>query len=180
MAGPEMDEALAEALGIDVDQLQAARESAFDRLVQEAVAEGELGSRQAERMQAWRKLRPYLQPESLVARALEMTPDQLRAALDQGQSLWDLAEEHDLDFDSARDRLMAAGKEAVQQAVADGAISQDQAEEAFKLAGRGRRFARRGFGPMGFGGRGRCGPGRGWGGWWQGEAEDRTTLPDVI
>lgn len=180
MAGPEMDEALAEALGIEVEQLRAARESAFAKIVQDAVAEGELGAKQAERMQAWHKLRPYLQPEALVARALDMSPDQLQAALDEGKSLWDLAEERGLDFERGRDRLMAAGKAAVQQAVADGAISQDQADEVFKLAGPGRRFDRRGFGPMGFFGRHHRGWGYGWGGPWRGEAGDRPAPPDVI
>jgi hypothetical protein len=146
---------LAEALGISVDQLRAAQDSAVDNGIKQAVAEGELAPKQAERMLTWRKLRPYLNPEALAARVLEMTPDQMDAAMSQGKSLWDLAQERKLDFGTARERFLAAGKAAVQQAVADGAITQQQADEVAKMAGhRHGPGGRGGFGPMGFFGRG--------------------------
>lgn len=177
---------LAEALGISVDELRAAQDSAVDNGIKQAVAEGELAPKQAERMLTWRKLRPYLNPEALAARVLEMTPDQMAAAMSQGKSLWDLARERRLDFGTAREKFLAAGKAAVQQAVADGAITQQEADEVAKMAGqrhgpgeffggrggfgpigffgRGPGFGpwgfagrRHGFGPMGFFGRGRCG-----------------------
>ncbi len=177
---------LAEALGITVDQLRAAQDAAVDNGIKQAVDEGELAPKQAERMLTWRKLRPYLNPEALAARVLDMTPDQMAAAMSQGKSLWDLAQERKLDFGTARERFLAAGKAAVQQAVADGAITQQEADEVAKMAGqphgpggffgghggfgpmgfsgRGPGFGpwgfagrRHGFGPMGFFGRGRCG-----------------------
>lgn len=177
---------LAEALGITVDQLRAAQDAAVDNGIKQAVDEGELAPKQAEGMLTLRKLRPYLNPEALAARVLDMTPQQLEMAMDQGQSLWDLAQERRLDFGTAREKFLVAGKAAVQQAVADGTITQQQADEVAKMAeqrhgpggffgghggfgpmgffGRGPGFRpwgfagrHRGFGPMGFFGRGRCG-----------------------
>lgn len=169
----QFESRMAAALGVSVEQLHAAKEQAFDGGIQEAVDEGELAPKQAERMRTWRRLQPYLNPPALAAQALNMTPEQLRAALDQGKSLWDLAEERQVDLASGRAKFLAAGRAAVQQAVADGAISQEQADEFARMAGR--RFGpggffggrggfgpmgffgrRRGFGPMGFSGRGRC------------------------
>jgi hypothetical protein len=188
------DARLAEALGISVEQLRAAREQAIDGGIQQAVDEGELAPKQAERMRTWRKLQPYLNPQALAAQVLGMTSEQLQAALDSGKSLWDLARERQVDFASGREKFMAAGKAAVQQAVADGAISQEQADEFVKTIGqRGpggffgghRGFGpmgffgrRRSFGPMGFFGQGRCGGL--WNASWHGEPRAETTPPAVI
>ena len=198
---------MAEALGISVDQLRAAQDQAVDAGIKQAVDEGELAPNEAERMRTWRKLRPYLNPQALAARVLELTPEQLQTALDQGKSLWDLAQERQLDFGTGREKFLAAGKAAVQQAVADGAVSQQQADEFVKSVGQrhgpggffgghggfgpmgffGRGpgfgpmgfFARRhGFGPMGFSGRGRCGGP--WDASWHSEQPAETTPPAVI
>lgn len=197
------DARLAEALGISVEQLQAARDQAVDSGIQQAVDEGELAPKQAERMRTWRKLQPYLNPQALAAQVLGMTPEQLQAAMGQGNSLWDLAQERQLDFGTGREKFLAAGKAAVQQAVADGAISQQQADEFVKMVsqrhgpggrggfgpmgffGSGPRFGpmgffarRHSFGPMGFSGRGRCGGP--WDASWHGEQHVEPTPPTVI
>jgi hypothetical protein len=186
---------MAEALGVSVEQLQAAREQAFDNGLQEAVDEGELAPKQAERMRAWRRLRPYLNPPTLAAQVLNMTPEQFQAALDEGKSLWDLAKEQEIDFATGREKFLAAGRAAVQQAVADGVISQEQADEFVQMArqrgGPGSAFRgrggfgpmgwfgrRRGFGPMAFFGRGRCGGP--WNAGWGSAERAGTTPPDVI
>ena len=182
---------LAKALGITVEQLRNARETAFANALNQAVTEGELAPKQAERMRAWHKLHPYLNPEALAARVLDMSPEQLKTALGQGQTLWDLAAERQLDWPSALEKLMAAGQAAVQQAVADGAITQEQAEEIKRMRGPGFGPGSMGgpfhHGPMGFFGRGRCGQGQGfpgmWGGPWHGEAQPgqgAPTPPEVV
>lgn len=201
------DARLAEALGVSVEQLRAAREQAVDSGIQQAVDEGELAPKQAERMRTWRKLQPYLNPQALAGRVLEMTPEQLQAAMDQGKSLWDLAQERQLDFRTGREKFLAAGKAAVEQAVADGVISQQQADDLVKMVGqsggpggflgghpglgpmgffgRGPGFGpmgffgrHHGFGPLGFFGRGRCrGP---WNASGHGEQRVETTPPAVI
>lgn len=157
--GADLESRMAEALGVSVEQLRAAQEQAFDGGLQQAVDEGELAPKQAERMRTWRRLRPYLNPPVLAARVLNMTPEELDAALDQGRSLWDLAEERQVDFTAGREKFLAAGRAALQQAVADGVISQEQADEFVKMAGQRRGpggffGGRGGFGPMGFPGRG--------------------------
>ena len=178
-AGDEFGEEeteLAKALGITVEQLRSARETAFANTLSQALTEGEVAPKQAERMRTWRKLHPYLNPEALAAKVLDMSPEQLQAALDQGQTLWDLAAERQLDWPSAWGKLMAAGQAAVQQAVADGAITQEQADEVKQM--RGPRF---GLGPMGVFGRGRCGQGHGvhgmWGGPWHGRSQPGQAAP---
>lgn len=200
------DARLAEALGISVEQLRAARDQAIDSGIQQAVDEGELAPKQAERMRTWRKLQPYLNPQALMAQVLGMTPEQLQAALDSGKSPWDLAQERQVDLGSGREKFLAAGKAAVQQAVADGAISQAEADDLVKRVtqrgpggffeghpgfgpmgffGRGPGFGpmnffgrRRGFGSMGFFGRGRCGGP--WDAAWRSEPRAETTPPAVI
>lgn len=153
----EFESRVAAALGVSVEQLHAAKEQAIDDSLQQAVDEGELAPKQAERMRTWRRLRPYVNPPALAARVLNMTPEQLQAALDQGKSLWVLAEEQQVDFASGREKFLAAGRAALQQAVADGVISQEQADEFVKMAGQRRGpggFFGGGFGPMGFPGQG--------------------------
>lgn len=197
--GGDMEARLAQALGISVEQLRAAEESAMTGAIDQAVEEGELAPKAAERMKARLKLRDYVDPQSLIAQALDMTPEQLKAAWDEGKSPWDLMEERDLDFRSAIGKLMSAGKATLQQAVSEGVISQDQADEILRSRGRGRGpfgFASPGprrFGRGGFFGSGRCGwgrgcAGRGYGAWGHGpwheraylEPDDLSAPPDVI
>ena len=143
----EMDAELAAVLGISSEELRAAKDTAITNMIEKAVAEGELAPKEAERMTAARKLRGYVDPISLMAQVLEMTPEDVKAALDAGQTPWDLAAEKNLDFGTARQKLMVAGKATLDQAVADGVITREQADELFNRRG---RFGKRGFG-LGFG-----------------------------
>ncbi|MEZ4770039.1 MAG: hypothetical protein R2844_16605 [Caldilineales bacterium] len=159
----EMDAELAAVLGITVDELRTARDTAVANMIEKAVAEGELAPKEAERMTAARKLRSYVDPMALMAQVLGMTTEDVRAALDGGKTPWDLAAEQNLDLGTAWQKLMAAGKAMLDQAVADGVITREQADELFSRRGRG-FFGKRGFGPGfmggGFGRRHRHG---GWG-----------------
>lgn len=157
----EWDVALAAALGISVESLRTARDAAATNMIEKAVAEGELAPKEAERMQAARRLRGYVDPVALIAQVLDMTPPDVQAALDAGKTPWDLAAERNLDFSAARQKLIAAGKSTLDQAVADGVISREQADELSSRRGRG-FFSRRGFGPGFMGG---CGRRRGRDGW---------------
>ena len=95
--GFEDDDKLAQALGISVEALRKAKDAAFASAVQEAVDEGELAPKQAQRMLAWRALRKVINLQALAAQVIEMTPAELQAALDQGQSPWDLLAAKGLD-----------------------------------------------------------------------------------
>lgn len=182
--GGDMEAKLAEALGISVEQLRAAQEKAAASSIDEAVASGELAPKQAERMLAWLKLRNYVDLPALAAQALDMTPEQLWAELESGKSPWDLLAERNLDIGTALQKLMTAGKAKLQQAVADGVITQAQADEIAKM--RGPQFGPGpmggpfGFGPMGPLGRGRCGRGPGFRGPWSGPWRSEPQPPEVI
>ena len=82
----EMDAELAATLGISVEELRAAQDTAVANMIEKAVAEGELAPKEAERMQTARKLRGYVDPIALMAQVLEMTPEDVKAALDAGRT----------------------------------------------------------------------------------------------
>ncbi len=147
----EMNAELAAVLGISVEELRAAKNTARTNMIEKAVAEGELAPKEAERMTAARKLRNYVDPMALMAQVLGMTTEEVQAALDGGKTPWDLAAEKNLDLGTAWQKLMAAGKAMLDQAVADGVITREQADELFSRRGRG-FFGKRGFGPGFMGG----------------------------
>jgi hypothetical protein len=139
---------LAEALGITTEELQAAREQANQAAIEQAVAEGLITQEQADEMaekkQTAEALQSYLGRDVLLAQALGMTVEELQAAYDEGKSLSDLLSEKGLDAAAVRENLQAAREAALAQAVEDGVITQEQADE----------LAERGAGKRGPGGRG--------------------------
>jgi hypothetical protein len=151
VSGAAIDEnaLLADALGITVDELQAAREAANQAAVDQALAEGLITQEQADQMQARRDLQSYLDRDVLLARALGMTVEELQAAYADGVTLSDLMSERGLDAAAVREKLQAAYDESLAQAVADGVITQAQADE---MQDRGAFFGI--GGPVGPGGRG--------------------------
>ncbi len=169
VADSDIDEnaLLAQALGITVDKLQAAREAANQAALEQAVAKGLITQEQADAMLAHKNLKSYLDRDTLLAKALGMSLEDLQAAYAEGKTLSTLMREKGLDAATVREKLQAAYNEALAQAVKDGVITQQQADAMAKDG-----F---GFGPMmpfegrGHGrGRGGC-PGmqpRGEGGSW--------------
>ena len=94
------------------------------------------------------------------ADALGLTPVELFTELHDGKSLEDVAEAQGVDLEDVQDTIQAAGlearKEAIEQAVEDGKLSQEQAdwmlegmEKGFFPGGRG--FRGGGFGRFGHG-----------------------------
>ncbi|MGC9348424.1 MAG: hypothetical protein ACP5JG_09830 [Anaerolineae bacterium] len=125
---------LADALGVSVETLQAAREAANEAALAQAVEEGLITQEQADEMLSRKALMDYLNRDSLLAAALGMTVEELQAAYEEGKTLSTLLEDRGLDAVTVRDRLMTAYEEALAQAVADGVITQEQADE---MASRG-------------------------------------------
>jgi hypothetical protein len=112
------DEYLAEALGITVEELRAAHQTAFDRAVDRALEQGLITEEQAEQLKDRGSMRPGGGPggrggfglrgadidmDALLAEALGITVDELAAARD------------------------AAAEAALQARVADGSITEDEA-----------------------------------------------------
>jgi len=122
------DALLAKELGITVDELQSARSAAQDAALEEAVDKGYLTAEQAEMLKARKALAQFINPEELMAKALGISVDELQAAHQAGKTLPQLVEESGLDMDTVRSNLQAAYQEALQQAVEDGVITQQQAD----------------------------------------------------
>lgn len=176
-------ENLAAALGITTDQLEVAQNEAYAASVADAVAAGQITQAQADRMLTAHALKSAIDRQQILATALGMTVDDLEAALADGQTLVDLMVAQGIDSATLQANLQAAHEAAVQQAVADGVITQAQAdaflaEGGFNLFGHGGE----GFhgGPGGPGGRGGRGgrDGRGGRGFGLPLAPDSTT-PDT-
>lgn len=147
----ERGELLAEALGITVEELQAARDKAFEKGLDQAVEAGEIEREDADLMLARQRLMRAVDHEAILAEALGVTTQELQAAREDGTGLRDLIAKQGLTAAELRTKLEAAHEAAVDQAVADGVITREQADALAETRGmRGMR----GFGPGGHGMRG--------------------------
>ncbi|MCD6285171.1 MAG: hypothetical protein J7M39_04570 [Anaerolineae bacterium] len=120
---------LADALGITPEELTAAREQANEAAVAQAVEEGIITQEQAAAMQSRKDLAGYLDRNALLAGALNMTLDELEAAYADGETMSSLTAQKGLDAAAVRDGVMAAREAALAEAVADGVITQEQADK---------------------------------------------------
>lgn len=135
---------LADALGISVEALEAAQDEAHAAAIADAVANGDITQEQADLMAAHKALHDYVDHEAVMAEALGVSVEELEAAQADG-TLRDLIRSLDLDRGAMAEQMQAAMDEAVSQAVADGVITQEQADQLRAMGGE------RGFGPGGFG-----------------------------
>ncbi len=126
--GEKMDTYLAEALGISVEELQAAREKASDAAMEAAVESGEITEEQANLMEARQALKGYINQETLTASALGITVEELQSARDQGKSIRDLMDELGITEEDFQAAMKTAYEAVVQQAVEDGVVTQEQAD----------------------------------------------------
>jgi hypothetical protein len=155
------DALLAEALGISVEDLQAARDEAHAAALAELVDGGYLTQEQADLMTARQALKEYVDPDALTAEALGISLADLQAAREEGTSLPALLEELGLTFAEFAQAKQDAYQSAVQQAVDDNVLSQELADQILSGAAGGPGFGFRGpggfgrhGGPGGFGGNG--------------------------
>lgn len=168
------DEYLAEALGITVEELQAARETAYAAYLADAVAAGEITQVQADELLARQRLSSYIDHEALVAEALGLSVDELEAALAGGQSLSDLMTAQGLTAETLQTALQTAYEAAIARAVADGVITQAQADAYLSASPNFGLFG----GHHGFGG-GRGGHGHGGGFSRPDDTDPDTTTPET-
>lgn len=166
-----MKETLANALGISVDELEAARtegktledlaaekgvdmadvqvamEAARAEAIAQAVTDGTITQAQADEMlsHAWQPNGPMghggpgggllegvIDPAAMhetLANVLGVTVEELQAAREQGKTLEELAAEKGVDMADVQAAMDAARTDAVNQAVADGIITQAQADQ---------------------------------------------------
>ncbi|NOZ73453.1 MAG: hypothetical protein GXP38_16385 [Chloroflexi bacterium] len=117
--GPDQEQLLADALGITVEELQAAKQEAFDAALDQAVAEGLITQTQADFLK---------EHQGMARRGLGMIAPLQRFAnvdIDMDALLADALGISVDDLSAARDAAREAGLE---QAVADGRITQEQAD----------------------------------------------------
>lgn len=153
--GVDFEPLLADALGISVEELRDAREEARQLATAAAVDAGRLTEEQADLMNAMAALKDVIDPQALTAQVLGISEDELQDLRGTRGALADLLEEKGLTPAEFRTQMQAAFEAAVQQAVEDGVITQEQADAILE--------AKAGFGrgmmpPGGFGGRGPGGP----------------------
>jgi hypothetical protein len=120
---------LADALGITTEKLTAGREQANEAAMAQAVDEGIITLEQATAMQSRKDLAGYLDRDALLAGALGMTLDELETAYGDGETMSSLMAEKGLDAAAVRNGVIAAHKAALAEAVTDGVITQEQADE---------------------------------------------------
>ncbi len=138
-----MHEAIARNLGISVEEYDAAVETAQQEVIDEAVAEGWLTEDQAERMRErmeegdmpWIKgrnsrfvRRAAGHSITTVAETLDMTPQELLAELRDGRSIAEIAAEQGVDTQTIVDALMDQLREKLDEAVANGRLTQERAD----------------------------------------------------
>lgn len=145
--GVDREALLAEELGITVDRLQEAQEAARVQALEQALEQGLITQEQYDQMQLRLLVEPYFDRQVLLAQALGIEPNALAE-----KSLAEWLEELDLDRQTLTERLEDAYGAALEQAVADGVITQEQADTLLDK-GLMRMFGRDLGRPMGRGGR---------------------------
>lgn len=185
-------EDLAAALGIDVETLQAAHETAMTQALEQAVSAGLITQEQADNLSARGFAGRHgfgkgileangIDYDALLAEALNISVEQLEAARTQAfttsvdnavaegtitQEQADLIKGQTALFadENFQNSMQTAFEAAVQQAVSDGVITQAQSDRILEAQSqRGGFFGRGGLGGHGFGGPGFGRHGRGGG-----------------
>lgn len=142
--GFDYDAYLAEELGVTVEDLQNARQAAHEAALEQAVAEGVISEEQADLILAGKALRQYIDPQEILSEALGIDVADIEAAREAGEPLRDLFGE--MEPAEIKEALQSAFEDAVQQAIDDGVITADQAEQLQEKGFAGRSFGnRRGF-----------------------------------
>ena len=124
---PDMDSYLADALGITLEELQAAQATAREAALADAVADGRITQEQADLMTARQALRDYIDQDAILAGVLGISTDELEAAK-ADHTVRDLIVNSGLSPEEMRTAVQEAYEAAVAQAVADGVITQEQAD----------------------------------------------------
>lgn len=171
---PDRDEVhalLAEELGVTVDELDAVQTAVQEAMLAQLVEDGTITQEQLDEMLEMRALHDLAKDifsrddaQAVIAEQLGLTIEELAAARDEGTRIYDLAEEQGIDMDTLMTAVSEARTATFDQAVADGLLTQEQAD--LLLSQQGPHFGGPGGhgGPGGrgmHGGQGGFGPGNG-------------------
>jgi len=135
--GGRMAEALAERLGIGVDELRAKRQAALEDRLAEALASGRLTQEQVDKIRE-HPVRAGIAAGKLkvagvaifkaAAEALNMEIAELRQEIASGKSLADVAGEQDVPVATLKASILAEVDAQLDQAVANGRLTQPRAD----------------------------------------------------
>jgi len=148
-----VDDDLAAELGVSVDELEAAQEAAREAAIEQAIADGTITQEQVDLREAGQALREYTDHESVLADLLGISVEELEAAIENG-SVRDLVESSGLTQEEIQSAMEEAHAAAVAEAVSDGVITQEQADQLEEAPGRGGKGGSRGGGQRGGNGEG--------------------------
>jgi hypothetical protein len=140
---------VADKLGVSEDELNTAIQDAKTETIDEAVADGRLTEKQAERLkervgEGGFLFPPGLPPDGLhmrggpgfmadaAAEALGMNKDELIEALKDGNSLAEMAEAQGMDLEDFKAALLDQVKAQLGEVVAAGDLTQEQADDIFQ------------------------------------------------
>ena len=131
-------QALADRLGITVEELKEAREGALDDVLAEAVADGRLTQEQADRIKdhplraahglLHRGARAIANVFGAAAETLGMTTEELRTELKEGKSLAEIAGEEGVSTADLKSGITNEIEAQIEKAVAEGKLSQERAD----------------------------------------------------
>ena len=145
----DKDDFMADALGVTDAQWEAAEEASFDAKLAERVESGRYTEEEAADKEALHDFKQSIDKDAVLAEAMGISLSDLAAARSANTSYDDL-----LDSLSITDDEVDANKDAIMQglvedAVEDGTLTPEQAEDALSRRGRGNRDGRRGGGRNG-------------------------------
>ncbi|MBN1538356.1 MAG: hypothetical protein JW908_16585 [Anaerolineales bacterium] len=124
----DYDAYLAEALGITLDDLKAAREQARELMQAAAVENGDITQEQLDLMEVNQALRDYINPRALQVEALGISEEELKVYREAGTSWEDILAAVGMAEESYQEAYQAAYEAAIAKAVSDGVITQEQAD----------------------------------------------------
>ena len=169
----EMKALIAAELGVTVEELEAAQTAVQEAMLAQLVEDGVITQEELDAMLEMKALHQLARDifsrddaQSVIAETLGLTVEELAAAREDGTRVSDLAEEQGIDRETLMTAVSEARTAAFEQAVADGLLTQEQADQLLSQDGRffgghghGGHGGPRGGGPRGGGPRG-GGPGQ--------------------
>jgi len=166
---------LAANLGVEESELTAALDATKQQMLEEAVEKGKITQEQADEIssnlnsgfcfgfgflnggQGPKGQGPEGHGRNLdgIASILGITADELKAEIESGKTIEEIVTEYGMTMDQVHEKMLELKKAEIAQAVTDGKLTQEQADQILERLEQGPKG--QGFG--GFGGRGLRGPG---------------------
>lgn len=127
---------LAEANGVNFEELRVVMDELFEEALANAVQEEKITQEQADQILEGRAVKRAVSDaidrddhHAALAEALDLTVEEFEAAISSGERLSTLAEAAGVSMEELGEILMSFRSEAIAQALAEGKITQEQADE---------------------------------------------------